>query len=506
MFPDCDSWNYLSHSHLAPLGAFYLIIALSTGVLFLRRKSVVFGVLGVSLLFVLTVYLYSLSYRLAGNHFLVLFLVTFAFLILPKKIQTLQILIAAVYLVSAAQKLNTNWLTGAAIPVNWIDNDSVLRWILNAGLLPAGSFYVVVLETAGTFFLFSKRRALRFIVVAQFFLFHLISIGVVGWFFPLMMCLLLLVFVSGGSAPERLKLPRSSAFFVVSFLSLQVLPSVFARESSLAGVGRLMKLDMYTSQTSCESKWIADYVSHSSAINLDPGLQFKSKRIRSKCEPYVIFVAGKAECKRLQKDKDFLRLRWSLNLKDSASQPPQNAFHEVRSEFNLCDESIKFKASFPGTWPDPNFESPSRRTAFLEFSLGNSLEHNGHLAAAPTAQDLSDWKFSLSKVNTDHWKLMAFDSRQIVRWYHQDDNLSPASQGSPLLSEGRLYWAGSEEILSFDSTAGGVLWLAKVEKGKVISIALTQYQGKEALKVEIYNDQGNPTRSAYLDPISGKGL
>jgi len=501
MFPNCENWNYLSYSALKHFGPIYLVLAISSGVLFLFSQTVVFGLVGLSGLFLAVFYCYALSFRLAGNHFLVFFLLNFVYLLLPRKIQAIQLLIASIYLMAAGLKFNGNWLSGSAIPVEWIGNESVLRWIVNAGLLQAGSVYVLILELLGTFFLFSERRAVRFFVIAQFILFHLVSIGAVGWFMPLMMCLFLVIFLPGRAKLGNSNLSRLTLVFLIGIWGLQLFPLVFNRESFLAGLGRLMRLDMYGSQVSCDNKLIAEFQDHSVAIRLDPGMQFKSKRIRSRCEPYLLFAAGKNECKRLIEKKDFLRLRWSLNIKDNSFQPPKNTYHQVVSELDLCSENLKFNAGFPGSWLEV-FQSP--RPTFLEFSFGTKAQEEKLHDSEFPLPDQSQWRFELSEPSADAVRLLAYDGKKSLRWYYQDSNLWPASEGSPLVSEGRLFWSSFSEISSFDAKKGSIFWLSKIEKGRIESIAISQHEGQAALQVGIFDEQLSQKRFVYLDPQSGK--
>ena len=130
--------------------------------------------------------IYIQDFRMRMNQHYMLYFVTFAFLFLPQKRNTLRYLLAFIYFGAGLLKYNAEWLSGNALYANplWISG----RWVA------VSCVYVVLLETFLVFGVLSKNEWIYWCTLFQLFLFHLVSWPVVGSFYPILMYLLLAIF------------------------------------------------------------------------------------------------------------------------------------------------------------------------------------------------------------------------------------------------------------------------------------------------------------------------
>ncbi len=121
-------------------------------------------------------------YNLMGNYHLVHFFMVGLFLMGSSKSFAYRAGLVAIYFLAGLLKLNSEWLTGAALlrPTDFPD-----AW--NA--LALG--YVVTLELGLCWLLLSQTRLLRLFVLVQLLIFHAFSWKIVGFFYPVTMFLLL---------------------------------------------------------------------------------------------------------------------------------------------------------------------------------------------------------------------------------------------------------------------------------------------------------------------------
>lgn len=211
-----------------------------------RRTKAAMG--GLAVLTALGLAVLLQDYRLRLNQHLMHNLVLLAFLGLPDRRRTLQVLVVSFYFWAGTIKLNADWLTGAALLPTGVPG-------IPDAWLPLACAYVVFLELFGVFGLFGPRW-LRWLTLGQLGLFHLLSYGVVGFYYPLLTVGLLSIFPLCWTlaAPERTEPSRPwiPAFVALGFAALQLLPRLAPGDPALTGRGHLLSLHMFDAKVVCE--------------------------------------------------------------------------------------------------------------------------------------------------------------------------------------------------------------------------------------------------------------
>lgn len=169
--------------------------------------------------------------------------------------EALRVLMVMFYVWASTLKLNADWISGSALPVQ--------SWIVPASLTVAACVYLIILEMGVSWGLLARHRWVFWGALAQFYLFHAVSWQQVGFFFPMVMFFLVSIFPlarlvpgGGGSASVLSRLVRgklrASAYGVIAMFSLfQLPPLLIPGDAALTGEGRSYALHMVDAGVRC---------------------------------------------------------------------------------------------------------------------------------------------------------------------------------------------------------------------------------------------------------------
>ncbi|XGC81985.1 hypothetical protein ACES2L_05745 [Bdellovibrio bacteriovorus] len=321
--PHCEFFRFSNSGHAALFLYFYAFLGLVTAVAFYLRRQNAYFLLGG--LLTLKAYFSSLSYGLMGNYHYMAFIVHLAFLFLPHKKQLIPFIIGIFYWGAGLLKFNPEWLSGVAL---------VRPSFLSPLLQHISLIYVVILETILVLALFSKKPFYRHLVLGQFFLFHLFSWHIVGYFYPLTMFLLLGLFILIPLCQEPWEAYLDQSIFknrttvaVLGILiSLQFIPYVFVKDTATSGAPRLVSLNMLDANVQCESVLLRK---QKNAVEIyDPFIRPPSTR--TQCDPIVFLNQLSKICKNDDSHFDFWlqsrrstdsQLQTRLHIKDVCKKP-----------------------------------------------------------------------------------------------------------------------------------------------------------------------------------------
>jgi len=467
------------------------------------------------------------------------FLAQFVFLFLPDKVQTLKLTIISFYLIAAGLKLNFEWLSGAAIPPDWIRPGSLAEFIYRKNLLSWACYYVLLLEGVLVFGLFSRRHWIRWLVLSQLFLFHFVSEGIVGWFYPSIMYGLLSIFVLVPEAIQRRALPANAVFLLILW-GLQIIPRMTPGDSSVNGIGRIFALNMFDGLVDCHSKILVEFKDRTLAETIDTKLYFQG--VRYQCDPYIHFSIGKKKCAALQKsDPFFLRIRWSL----ASKLRSEAEFKELVSLENICDPSLSYSAVTGAAWIGDTVPEKAgshsqvmvSRLPLLTFSkqsskansdLGSGNEFNQYRESAArtglaaerldasglkslrlvlrhSALNSSDYSASKASplvnqqgvfIGTDTSHFYHLDHLGNIRWMFQSLNSGPGFHATAASDRDSIYVGNYEgELIAFNKTTGQVRWLTLAGDSIGSSVALVEQDGHKNILVAV---ELNKPKEGYL--------
>ena len=294
-FDTCADWRFLDSRGIVAAILVLLCVSATNAILFTKRET---ARSAYWLLWLSTAYKVSIlahDYRLVLNQHYMLLWVTLCFLLMPSRRQSLQYLIVLFYFWAGLLKFNQEWLSGAALygrkPFGLPD-----AWI------PAACYYVVVIEVAVVWGLLSTRQVIFWGSLAQLVLFHVGSFWVVGFFYPLLMFLILSIFVL-----NRLSLPIQVSFanltrfrerpstyaLLCGFCVLQAIPRLQSTDSAITGEGRIFALNMFDAPVQCVA---------TASLHWDEGVTTEAIRVpflqpRIGCDPIVYRQAAMNLCR-----------------------------------------------------------------------------------------------------------------------------------------------------------------------------------------------------------------
>jgi hypothetical protein len=277
-----------------------------------------------------------LDYRLRANQHYVACAVIATFLFWPHKRDALRVLLVSIYFWAGTLKLDSEWLSGSTLyrPI----------WLLRGPALVVACSYVVLLELVLVWGALARHRWWFWATLFQLAIFHLFSWPVVGYFYPVLMALLLALFPLAWLDPrgeasllERFTRCRSDgatyALFAL-FAALQLLPGLLLPgDSAITGEGRFLKLHMFDSLTVCEAEIELHRpdgrVSRLPSPPLEP---------RIHCDPWVLYSRAQHVCRRTEKRG--LSLRVDLRLRSRRSNEAE--LRTVVDEADLCRRGLRY--------------------------------------------------------------------------------------------------------------------------------------------------------------------
>lgn len=368
--PDYVCWPLLPGCHvvrdwLSPNGVLFVVAAYAAlgGIacaLFAARKERA----GTSAFVAATVVgfaIYALDYRLRSNQSYMFAWIALAFLFRtrasagPKRrLEMCSILLPLLYAWAGLLKTNTEWMSGAALyePPLFVPQS----------LVPAACLYVLVLELALVWGLFSSDPRIRWAVYAQLVLFHIVSWKVVGFFYPLLMLGLTSVFPlvwllcpADTLTWKRLRSERDlrhDALAVGGILSaFQLVPRLFPGDTAITGEGRLFAVHMFDAKVAC-----------SGGATIGPRkveVIAQDEAIRMRCDPIVL----RANIQHLCRKVHGARVDVAIDAKRSTDAEMQPLIHAD----DVCRQRLSYSVLRHNPWisaggsarpKDPTFAPP----------------------------------------------------------------------------------------------------------------------------------------------------
>jgi len=259
----CEALRVLTVHQLAWGLRGYFAGACLVAALFLVRRFAWLAYAGLTGLSAFLVLFVALDFRLRANQHYMLLWISVVFLLLPGKRDAIRVLMVMFYVWASTLKLNADWISGSALPVQ--------SWIVPASLTVAACVYLIILEMGVSWGLLARHRWVFWGALAQFYVFHAVSWQQVGFYFPMVMFFLVLIFPlarlvpGGGEGPSVLsrlvrgKL-RPSAYGVMAMFSLfQLPPLLIPGDAALTGEGRSYALHMVDAGVRCRGWAVVRY-------------------------------------------------------------------------------------------------------------------------------------------------------------------------------------------------------------------------------------------------------
>ena len=334
--PFCESLRFLSPMGVQVLLYVYLVVAIFTVFLFLNKKTLIYAYGLFLTVNVLKLYMFLMDYRLMDGSHYILFLVSFVYLFIRKKLVFIPLLISCFYFFTALLKISDPvWLMGLGFK-----QDIWLPSFFTENMRLVFYFYIVCLEMIGSLFLV-LRTHWKALVYMQWILLYIISCFTVGYFYPAVMLCLLSVFWLMLVFNENYKISGFNRMFSgVVFTLLVVVGSLLSfiipGDANLTGEGRLYGLNVPSAYTHCNSQIILSF--QNKTLQEHFPRYYEGYPLNLRCDPYMDFNTIKQICAFYKDDPEFIDLNWSLYSKRGYDLE----YRQIVKEENVCSKNLKY--------------------------------------------------------------------------------------------------------------------------------------------------------------------
>lgn len=319
-----------------------------TALLFLHGK-VRIAYVALATLTVLKALVVLQDFRLTHTQHYIAFWVTAVYLLVPGKRRALMFLIVAIYSWAGLLKLNWDWVSGQALygrrPLG-----------LPPDLIPAACVYVIVLELVLVYGLLARRKLLFWPALAQFLLFQVSSFWVIGWFYPVLMFLILALFPLNRLIPEKRSMSsateRRGAIVVAGLFSVcQLIPALYSGEAAVTGEGRMFALYMFDAPITCTS-WRMLHAPDGTSVKIVVRPHFVHARIA--CDPLIYYQLARNECDEYARRG--VSIDFDLMLDSKKSSWP--SYRRVVQIPAFCGSGVSYRVWSHNVWIDDTRRSP----------------------------------------------------------------------------------------------------------------------------------------------------
>jgi hypothetical protein len=294
-FENCHQWRIFERQQIKLLLVVYALFALTSAALIANRRTAKIGLGLFALVELARVTVVLQDYRLRLNQHYMAFIIAVTFLLVPHKARVVRVLIVLFYFWAGLLKLNHEWLSGAALYAK--------PWLVPESAIPSACAYVAFMEIVVAWGLLARNGRIFWASIAQLVLFAIVSVPVVGFFYPAVMVSLLAVFPltrKAGEASELIALftsrqPRTVYAVAAMFCALQLVPRIQAGDTAITGEGRWLSLHMFDARVVCNGGALIKTPDGSTQP-----IELKGRlATRINCEPIVYYNRARAICREL---------------------------------------------------------------------------------------------------------------------------------------------------------------------------------------------------------------
>jgi hypothetical protein len=328
LVPACDALRIFTPGQARLAIAVYMALAVLLFLAFIFARRLSWPLLAAFVgLWVVKFAIIAMDYRFRHNVHYMHFFISLAYVVGLDKPLLCRWQLVLFYFWAGTLKLNAEWLTGGALYKK--------PFLVPETLIPAACFYVVVLELVLVWGLLLKKKPwIYWSVLFQLLVFHAVSWGSVGFFYPTTMFCLLGIFIFEWPEPQFARRGFVYAYCLI-FSCLQLIPRVISPDSSLTGEGRLLALHMFDAQSRC-----VGYVRTGAGRSVD--LISEADVVRLRCDPIVVWNRAKSLC------RENPNARIDLFLASRRTADPQ--FYRIVDEKDFCRSRLEFSIWRKNSW------------------------------------------------------------------------------------------------------------------------------------------------------------
>lgn len=331
-FQDCGRFYFLE---VLPLGysqsiLFMAIFGIMVAAAYLMyRKEWVFAhaLVGLVWLFKVTI-LFVLTEQLTANYDYYDTLLLFVILFLPHKLFFARLAFVMFYFLSSTIKIHEGWILGS-----YFTTLATGLPLFGSVLAPIVTNAVIGMQMVGSWFLLSRNAWLRLIALTYFITFHLYSGILVGYRYPTVALVMLLVLftIRFKETYSTVALDRRSIAgwcFIALLFGMQTLPLTIPGDQKLTLEGNYYGFFMFDANHQCVSRSVTEYSNGTTRERVR-----ESMDAQSRCDAYEYWFTLKNTCSR---DTTITRIAWTFDHSING-----NPFYRIVDTANVCELEYK---------------------------------------------------------------------------------------------------------------------------------------------------------------------
>ncbi len=336
-YQSCGRWHIFD---ALPLGysqtSFYMGIfgILVLIIVLLKKREYILAHILTSLLFIWHfLNLFILTSAFVGNYEYFVFVFGLIFLFIPHKEWFLKLSLVAFYFLASTLKLNDGWILGTYFTSMFTGAPLAPDWFV-----PIATNLTILAQMVFAWFIFSKNKILRNIMVVYFLFFHLYSGILVGYKYPSVVVPIFVVLYILYYRWQKPPLDKKSIIgwsLIFMMLIIQMIKIWIPGDVRMTMEGNKYGLYMFEANHQCVST-----IEIENKDGKKIKMRAKSESARSRCDPYKYWWKIKKQyCVKLEVKK----IAWTFD--HSINGEP---FYRIVDSNNICN--LEYQAGEHNKW------------------------------------------------------------------------------------------------------------------------------------------------------------
>lgn len=249
--------------------------------------------------------LFALTQQLAANYDYYDTLLLFILLVFPHKLFFARLAFVLLYFLASTIKIHEGWVLGS-----YFTSLATGLPLFGNALSPIVTNFVILMQIIGSWMLLSRNKYLHLFAMLYFLSFHLYSGILVGFRYPAVALVMLLVLfgIQWRETHRSVPLDRKSLIgwcFVALMLVVQFIPISIPGDHKLTLEGNYYGLFMFEANHQCVSRTVTHYADGTTYEKIKQSMDAKWR-----CDPYEYWFAIKNHCER---DARTERIEWTFD-------------------------------------------------------------------------------------------------------------------------------------------------------------------------------------------------
>lgn len=370
-FPSCGNFYFLQDLPLGySNGYFYILlfVILGSSVIFsLKNKwwAAHFTLLLAWLWKV--VWIFFLTYGIAGNYDYYDIFLGFIILFLPNKLYFAKISFVFFYFIASTIKIDEGWIFG-----NYFNSLFTGAPLIPEYFVPFFTNLLIFMQIVGAWFLLSNNKILQRLTFIYFILFHIYSGFIVNYRYLTISLTALValfgnVFIEENKKFELLKISKRTIagyLFLLILLIGQMIGILIPGNQKKTLEGNYWGLFMFEAAHQCISTAVTERVTDTGEIKTQTNIS-ENHIANNRCDPYMYWYRLRSSC---NNDKTISKISWTFDHSINGHK-----YERIVDESNICQ--LEYKTFNHNTWIKINNEAQTIERPVYKMGYLDSLNN-----------------------------------------------------------------------------------------------------------------------------------